>query len=103
MIDLALTQLVLQRLFFSGYKGHVQALKSCYRMRPLAIKMGHTETWKSLIGLLEIFVVQLLSHVQFFVTPWSTACQASLSFTVSRSLLKLMSIESVMPSSYLTL
>ena len=72
-------------------------------MRPLAIKMGHTQTWKSPIGLLEIFVVQLLSHVQLFVTPWTAACQASLSFTISRSLLKLMSVESVMPSSYLTL
>ena len=35
------------------------------------------------------------------VTPWTAACQASLSFTVSRSLLKLMSIESVMPSNHL--
>ena len=46
-------------------------------------------------------VVQLLSGVWLFVTPWTAACQASLSFTVSRSLLKLMSIESVMPSSHL--
>ena len=44
-------------------------------------------------------VFQLLSHVQFFVTPWSS-CQASLSFTISQRLLKLMSIESVMPSNY---
>ena len=36
-----------------------------------------------------------------FETPWTAACQASLSFTISRSLLKLMSIESVMPSNYL--
>ena len=73
-------------------------------MRPLAIKMGHAETWKSPIGLLEIFVVvQLLSHVQLFVTPWTAACQASLSFTISRSFLKLISVESVMPSSYLSL
>ena len=48
-------------------------------------------------------VVQLLSHVPFFVTPWTAAHQASLSFTVSRSLLKLMSIESVMPSNHLIL
>ena len=47
--------------------------------------------------------VQSLSHVQLFATPWITACQASLSITNSRSSLKLMSIESVMPSSYLTL
>ena len=41
-------------------------------------------------------VVQLLSHVQLFVTPWTAACQASLSFTISWSLLKLMTTESVM-------
>ena len=40
-------------------------------------------------------VVQLLSHVRLFVTPWTAARQASLSFTISQSLLKLMSIESV--------
>ena len=40
-----------------------------------------------------IIVVQSLSHVWFFVTPWTAACHASLSFTISRSLLKLMSIE----------
>ena len=45
--------------------------------------------------------VQLLSHVQLFVTPWTAACQASLSITNSWNLLKLMSIESVMPSSHL--
>ena len=47
--------------------------------------------------------VQSLSRVQLFVTPWTTECQASLSITHSRSLLKLMSIESVMPSNYLLL
>ena len=41
--------------------------------------------------------VQLLSHVRPFATPWTTACQASLSITISWSLLKLMSIKSVMP------
>ena len=45
--------------------------------------------------------VQLLSHVQLFATPWTAALQASLSITNSRSLLKLMSIESVMPSNHL--
>ena len=47
--------------------------------------------------------VQSLSHVQLFVTPWTAACQASLSITNSRSLLKLMSIELVLPSSHLIL
>ena len=47
--------------------------------------------------------VQLLSHVQLFVTPWAAARQASLSITNSWNLLKLMSIESVMPSNHLIL
>ena len=46
-----------------------------------------------------IVVVQSLSSVQLFATPWPAACQASLSFTISWSLLKLMSIDSVIPSS----
>ena len=50
-----------------------------------------------------IVVVQLLTHVQFFATPWTAARQASLSFTIFLSLLKLMSIESVMPSNHLLL
>ena len=45
--------------------------------------------------------VQLFSHVQLFATPWTAACQASLSITNSQSLLKLMSIESVMPSNHI--
>ena len=47
--------------------------------------------------------VQSLSHIGLFVTPWTAACQASLSITNSRSLLKLMSIGSVMPSNHLIL
>ena len=47
--------------------------------------------------------VQSLSCPQRFVTPWTAACQASLSITNSQSLLKLMSIESVMPSNHLIL
>ena len=47
--------------------------------------------------------VQSLSHVQLFVTPWTAACQASLSITNSQSSLRLASIESVMPSSHLIL
>ena len=47
--------------------------------------------------------VQLLSRVQLFVTPWTAAHQASLSIINSQSLLKLMSIELVMPSNHLIL
>ena len=47
--------------------------------------------------------IQLLSHVRLFATPWTAACQASLSIANSWSLSKLMSIESVMPSKHLIL
>ena len=48
-------------------------------------------------------VVQLLSHVQLFATPGTTACHASLSITNSRSLLKCMSSQSMMPYNHLIL
>ena len=48
-------------------------------------------------------VVQSLSHVWFFATPWTAACKASQSFTISGSLFTLMSIESVIPSNHLIL
>ena len=50
-----------------------------------------------------ISLVQSLSRLRLFVTPWTAACQASLSFTNSRSLLKLISIKWVMPSNPLIL
>ena len=49
------------------------------------------------------FVVHLPSHVQLVVTLWTAACQASLSLTISQTLLKIMCIESVMPSNHLIL
>ena len=58
--------------------------------------MGRCLVWGGSVAF-----VQLLSHVRLFVTPWAVARQASLSFTVSWSLLKLVSIESVMPSNHL--
>ena len=45
-----------------------------------------------------VAVVQLLSHVQLFEIPWTSACQASLSLTISQSIIKLMSIELMIPS-----
>ena len=62
-----------------------------------SFKLRTKEAW------LLSFVVQSLSQVQFFVIPGTAARQASLSITNSRSLLKLMSIESVMPSDHLIL
>ena len=50
-----------------------------------------------------LIVVQLLSCVQLFVAPWTSAHQASLSITISRSLLQLMSVDSVRPSKHLAL
>ena len=57
--------------------------------------------WRKLKFLLSLFIVQLLSHVWLFATPWIAARQASPSFSISWSLLKLVSIESVMPSNHL--
>ena len=56
--------------------------------------------WKTVFV---VVVIQSASCVQFFMTPWTAAHQASLSFTISQSLLKLMSTELVMPSNHLTL
>ena len=50
-----------------------------------------------------LFIVQQFNCVQLFATPWTAAHQASLSFTITQSLFKLMSIESVMPSNHLIL
>ena len=50
-----------------------------------------------------VVAVQSLSRVRLFATPWTAAHQASPSFTISQSLLKLRSTESVMPSSHLVL
>ena len=59
---------------------------------------------KSIINLFQsVSSVQSLSRVRLFATPWIAACQASLSISNSQSLLKLMSIESVIPSNYLIL
>ena len=59
--------------------------------------------WQKLRLHVQFSSVQSLSHVQLFVTPWTTACQAFLSITNSQSLFKLMSIELVTPSNHLTL
>ena len=59
--------------------------------------------YKMTVYLWVFVVVQSLSHVQLFATPWTAECQASLSFTISQILLKLASIESVMPSNHIIL
>ena len=70
--------------------------------------LGSHEFWGDAIQPITSFIlsfssVQSLSCVRLFVTPWTTACHASLSIINSRSLPKLMSIESVMPSNHLIL
>ena len=64
-------------------------------------RVGHD--WATITFTLTFSSVQSLSRVRLFATPWVAARQASLSITNSRSSLKLMSIESVMPSSHLIL
>ena len=66
---------------------------------------GCSKDWLILIPfrLPQISLVQLLSHVRLFATPWTAAYQASLSITNPQSLLKLMSIESRMQSNHLIL
>ena len=83
-------------------------LKNCYCFK--SSMTSKTLLHEYNIDLLLLFLVlqnscsvQSLSHVQLFVTPWTAACQASLSISNPQSLLKLMSIKSVMPSNHLIL
>ena len=105
----ALHELVFKRIFFSFYtpfKKLVQKQTASHRPPGNCSAPLHTagpETWAFPFACVQFSSVQSLSHARFFVTPWSAALQASLSITNSWSLLKLMSIESVMPSNHLIL
>ena len=66
-------------------------------------RVGHEWATKTFTLTFRVVVIQSLSHIQLFEIPWPAAHQTSLFFTVSWSLLKLKSIESVMPSSHLVL
>ena len=70
---------------------------------PLGLVLQKTSKQMGTVGSLFVVVFQTLSHVQLFMTPWTAACQASLFFTISWSLLKLTSITSVVPSKHLIL
>ena len=72
---------------------------SAYILDPLS-SPPCSRSWN---GSVQFSSVQSLSRVRLFATPWTAACQASLSITNSQSLLKLMPIESVMPSNHLIL
>ena len=77
-----------------------QTWLSLHTIQPISLSFFICKIW---LNLTSQGSVQLLSCVQLFATPWTTARQASLSITNSQNLLKLMSIESVMPSNYLIL
>ena len=66
-------------------------------------KLGKEYVRLYIVTVLQFSSIQSLGHVLFFATPWTAARQASLSITNSQRLLKLMSIESVMPSNHLIL
>ena len=89
---------MLVSLWCSNKSLRIQCLKTVkYFMLP-EVRMGFTELlprfWQFKL---------LLSHVQLFATPWTAARHISLSFTISKSLLILLSTESVMPSNHLIL
>ena len=78
----------------------------CLHCRQILYHLNHlSEALSNLFPFREeaVAVVQLLSLIQLFATPWTAAHQTSLSFTISQSLLKLTSIELVVPSSHLVL
>ena len=70
---------------------------------PLTLSLEPARIPTNFCLLRSLGVLQSLSHVRLFATPWTAAGQASLSFTISQSLLKLMSIESVIPPHHLIL
>ena len=81
-------------------------IKSAKRLLKLWVNLSRLQKksqWTKELCFYIAVVVQLLSHVWLCGTPWTAACQASLSFIISQSLLKLISIESVMPSNHLVL
>ena len=80
--------------FYSDFNWTFQGKKSAYCSKPP--KCGG-------LHIIEVVAVQSLSGVWLSAIPWTAACQTSLSFTISWSLLKFMFIESVMPSNHLIL
>ena len=78
-------------------------MKGSYKLSAVVDASLEKWTFKPLHQQGRVESVQSLSHVWLFATPWTAACQASLSITISRSLLKLISFESVMLSNHLIL
>ena len=82
----------------SGLEARIQNWDVSTVMLPLKA-LGNNLSLPELL----VVVVQSLNHVRLFAAPWTIACQALLFFTISQSLFKLMSVESVMPSNHLIL
>ena len=104
------------RIIFAWMWKPEDEFRSCARKTHVSIHVCiHTLRWEPYVTLcpassrtflassVQFSSVQSFSHVWIFVTPWTTARQASVSITNSQSLLKFMSIESVMPSKHLIL
>ena len=108
-ISIQILSSVLYSFFFSFWNNQLLYLSYLFLIHycflSLILSSFHYIYWLEVLSLriLQFSSVQLLSHVQLFVTPWIAARQASLSITNSRSSLKLTSIESVIPSSHLIL
>ena len=90
-----------------GREGRCRTTSSLLKLEPVKQSQADSGTTRKDQSLVptwaDFIVVQPLSYVQLLETPWIAACQASLSFTIFRSLLKLMSIELVIPSNHLIL
>ena len=83
-----------------GSSSHLHyTITSVKSLLPCKVTHSRVPGFRAWIGT----VVQLLSHVQLFAIPWTATCQASLSFTISQSLIKLMYVESVISSNHLIL
>ena len=90
----------LKALFLKSFPGDCEIIDS----GTSDLDSTWTTSWRQVTDWkLLVVVVQSLSRVWLFATPWTEACQSSLSFTISWSLHKLMSIELVMPSNHLIL
>ena len=86
-----------------GYKCKLSFIREKLTSRNYMILSSHHSIKRSVQEVIHLSSVQSLGHVRLFATLWTSAPQASLSITNSWSLLKLMSIEMVMPSNHLVL
>ena len=93
--------LLLLSLLLPPLKSFSRMSLPCLELNPTHQPLQSQLSPNSAVPVFAVVVVQALSRVQLFASPRTAARQASLSFTVSRSLLKPMSTESMIPSNYL--